>query len=330
MPFTRIRTTDRALKKREAFAWIGQLRRRDSVRFRFLPAILFAVSFGFVAGSAQEMEPRAYSPAPVGMQFVVVGYGFQSADVLLDSSLPLQDVSAKIHLGTVGYGRTFQLAGRQANIAAIYPYLLGHVTGTVFEDRLTVRRSGGGDMRMRFSTLLKGGAALSPREFAARKPGTIVGVSLSVVAPTGQYDPRRLVNPSSHRWAFKPEVGISKPKGRWIAELTGGVWLFTTNKDFFGGAHRAQKPMMSLSGGVIYTLRRRMWLSGNATYFAGGRSVLNGVVNEDSQRNSRVGTTFSLPLTGRQSFKVAWAKGLTTRFGGHVNTVALGWQYAWF
>ena len=303
---------------------------RAGARFRFLTGILLALIFGSVAVLAQEMEPRAYSPAPVGMQFVVVGYGYQSADVLLDSSLPLQDVSAKIHLGTFGYGRTFGLAGRQANIAVIYPYLLGHVSGTVFEDRLTVRRSGGGDMRMRFSTLIKGGDALSPKEFATRKPGTIVGVGLSIVAPTGQYDPRRLVNPSSNRWAFKPEIGISKPKGRWTAEATAGVWLFTTNKDFFGGAQRAQRPMLSLSGGVIYTLRRRMWLSGNATYFAGGRTVLNGVVNDDSQRNSRIGATFSLPLSQRQSFKVAWAKGLTTRFGGHVQTIAVGWQYAWF
>jgi hypothetical protein len=87
--------------------------------------------------------------------------------------------------------------------------------------------------------------------------------------------------------------------------------------------------MASFQGAVIYTLRPRMWVSGNATFYAGGSSILNGTENADRQRNSRVGATFSLPLTPRQSFKVAWAKGVTTRVGGNLNTVVVGWQYAW-
>ena len=103
------------------------------------------------------MEPRAYSPAPNGTQFVLVGYGYQSGDVLLDSSLPLKDVNIKLNAASVGYGRTFNLAGRQANVAVVFPYLWGTAEGTVFEDQVKVRRSGGGEVRVRFSTLLKGG-----------------------------------------------------------------------------------------------------------------------------------------------------------------------------
>jgi hypothetical protein len=72
-----------------------------------------------------------------------------------------------------------------------------------------------------------------------------------------------------------------------------------------------------------------MWVSVNGTYFTGGQTTVNGVVNADRQRNSRVGATLSLPLHQRQSIKVAWAKGLTTRFGGDMNSIALGWQYTW-
>ena len=72
-----------------------------------------------------------------------------------------------------------------------------------------------------------------------------------------------------------------------------------------------------------------MWAAFNANYYAGGRSVVNGVTNADKQSNSRIGGTFALPLTQRQSFKVAFANGLTTRFGGDVTTIAFGWQYAW-
>jgi hypothetical protein len=171
---------------------------------------------------------------------------------------------------------------------------------------------------------------MSREEFAQRKPGTIIGASVLIVAPTGQYDPQRLVNPGSNRWAFKPEVGISKPLDRWTFEVMGGAWLFTDNDRFLGTSRREQKAMVSFQGAVIYTLRPRMWVSGNATFYAGGSSVLNGTENDDRQKNSRIGATFSLPLTRRQSLKVAWAKGVTTRVGGHLNTVVVGWQYAWF
>lgn len=291
--------------------------------------LLLAVAIASTA-AGQEMEPRAYSPAPVGMQFVVLSYGYQSGDVLLDSSLPLKDVSINLNAVSAGYGRTFDLVGRQANVTVLFPYLWGTARGTVLEDQVNVRRSGGGDMRVRFSTLLKGGAAHTPKEFAERKPSTIIGASVSIVVPTGQYDPARLVNPGSNRWAFKPEMGISKPKGRWTFEATGGAWLFTTNNSFLGTSRRKQKPMASFQGSVIYTLRPRMWVSGNATFYSGGSTVLNDTANEDRQRNARIGATFSYPINQQQSLKVAWAKGVTTRIGGNLNTIAFAWQYAWF
>jgi hypothetical protein len=72
-----------------------------------------------------------------------------------------------------------------------------------------------------------------------------------------------------------------------------------------------------------------MWVSVNGTYFTGGRTTVNGALNEDRQRNARVGATFSLPLTRRQSLKFAWAKGVTTRIGGDLNMFVVGWQRAW-
>jgi hypothetical protein len=73
-----------------------------------------------------------------------------------------------------------------------------------------------------------------------------------------------------------------------------------------------------------------MWASVNATYYTGGRTVVNHVVNADLQRNSRAGATFSFPLDRRQSIKLAYSKGVTARFGGNMSTVAVAWQYVWF
>ena len=292
--------------------------------------ILFALIAACCAiASAQEMEPRSYSRAPVGTQFVLLNFVHQSGDVFTDSSLPLRDVKVKLNSGSLAYGRTFGIAGRQASASFLVPYIKGNVSGTVFEDQLKVTRSGLGDIRVRVMINLIGSPALRPKEFAAYKARTVVGASITVIAPTGQYDPRRLVTLSSNRWAFKPEVGVSKPAGKWTLEAAGGAWLFTANNNFFGGSRREQKPLISLQGSLIYTLRPRTWVAVNASYYSGGRTIVNGVVNADRQGNSRVGATVSIPLNQQQSIKVAVAKGVTTRIGGHLNTVAVAWQYTW-
>jgi hypothetical protein len=265
----------------------------------------------------------------VGTQFVLFTFTYQSGDVLTDASLPLQDVRVKLNVGSVAYGRTFGIARRQANAMVLFNYVKGRASGTVFEEQQAITRSGLSDMRVRFSMNLIGGPALTPQEFAAYKARTLIGTSLTIIAPTGQYDPNRLVNIGSNRWSFKPEIGLSTPVGRWTLEVAGGVWLFTPNNNFFGGLRREQRPIVSVQASVIYTIRRRMWVSGNATYYTGGGTVINGVDKETEQKNSRGGVTFSWPLSQRQSIKVVWAKGLTARFGGNLNTISVGWQYAW-
>jgi hypothetical protein len=295
----------------------------------FISLLLAFIAVYGPAARAQEMEARAYSPAPVGANIALLVFSHQSGNVLLDPALPLRDVKVKLNSTMFGYGRTFNLAGRQAAASMALPYVWGRVSGTVFEQTQEVTRSGMGDARLRFSINLVGSPALMPREFAARKPSTVLGASVTVVTPSGQYDPRRLVNLGSNRFAFKPELGLSHPVGRWAIELIGGVWFFTDNKDFFGGSQREQKPLTSFQGHVVYTLRPRMWLAGNATYYTGGRTIVDGSINADFQQNSRVGATFSFPVTRDHSLKVAWARGVMARTGGNLNTVAVGWQYTW-
>ena len=300
---------------------------RDKVNL--LSPILLLLT-GFVSpAAAQDMEPNAYSRAPVGSQFIIFSSSYQTGDVLTDAALPLSDVNVNLSAGSFGYGRTFGIAGRQANLAVFASYVKGRASGTVLEAQHEVTRSGSSDVRLRFSTFLLGGPALNPKEFAAQKRKALFGASMTVVMPTGQHDPRRLINIGSNRWSFKPEVGWSKPYGRWTIELVGGVWLFTANKEFFGGVTREQKPILSLQTHLIYTIRSRMWAALNTTYYTGGQTLINGVANADRQANSRLGATFSFPLTQRQSIKVAAATGFTTRFGGDMTSIAVAWQYAW-
>jgi hypothetical protein len=282
------------------------------------------------ASHAQELEPRAYSASPVGTNFIVASYSRLDGQVLTDPSLPITDVQAKIDLQTLGYVRTFGLAGHAASLGLLMPFAQADVSGNVFEAAREVHRAGPGDARLRLAVNLVGAAALAPREFAQREPATTLGASLTVIAPTGQYTSSRLVNIGSNRWAFKPEIGISQPLGKWFVEASAGAWLFTDNDDFFGGRRRSQDPLSVLQLHAGYNLQPGMWVAADVGRYAGGRTKTNGVYNQDRQENMRYGVTLSVPLASGWSAKLGWSKGVVTRAGGDFKVIAVALQYRWF
>lgn len=278
------------------------------------------------AAAAQDLEPRAYSASPVGANFVVAGYGKSNGKIMFDAAAPIANARADLNLATVGYGHVFNLLGHQANVSAALPYIWGEASGDVGEDRRVAERSGLGDLRLRASVLLAGGPALSRQAFATRKPRPIVGVSLVAVAPTGEYMSDKLVNIGANRWAFKPEIGVSVPMGRWQADAYATVWLYQDNDDYFGGKHLARDPMSAFQAHVSYTFRPGLWAAVDGTYYSGGGTTTNGVKDANRQENARLGFTVSVPVRQGQAVQVIASKGALTRFGGDFTSVAVTWR----
>jgi hypothetical protein len=294
---------------------------------RCVAAFIAALSVAAPA-VAQEMEPRAYSASPAGATFLGVVATRSTGSILFDPTLPITDIEAAINGGILGVGATFDLFGKLALLAAAVPYAWGDISGRVFEEAREVTRSGFADTRVKLSVNLRGNDAMRLAEFAKTPRRTVLGTSLTVAAPTGQYDGTRLINLGNHRWAFKPEVGVSMPRGRWDFDAYAGAWLFTTNGNFFpGGALRTQDPLFALQGHVSYTVKPRLWLAANATWYAGGRSVVNDGAPSAAVNNSRLGVTASLPLGRRQSIKVSYGDGIIVRGGTNFRTLAVGWQW---
>lgn len=297
----------------------------------WLLAVAVALATMPVTGLGQDMEPRAYSSSPVGTNFLVLAVGRASGSVVFDPSIPITDVEATLGNTAIGYGRTFSFFGRQALITGAIPYTWGEVNGSVAEQRRSITRSGLADVRVKLSVNLLNGEALSLKEFVKRKRRTVVGASLTVSAPTGQYDPARLINLGTNRWAFKPEVGISKPAGKWDLDAFAGVWLYTPNDAFYPGTQRrTQDPLFAVQGHASYTFRPRLWAAFNATWYSGGAGHINGGPAVARLNNSRLGGTVSLPLGNRQSLKFSYSDGVSGRLGSSFRTFTLGYQVSWF
>ncbi len=300
------------------------------VRIDWAVGAALAVLAFAVPGTAQDLEPKAYTASPVGAAFLIAGFARSSGSVLTDPTLPVTDVEARIDAALLAMGYTFDLFRRLALATAVLPYTWGDVTGRVGEGARAVRRSGLADARFKLSVNLVGNPAMRAREFSKMPRRTIVGTSLVVTAPAGQYDGTKLINLGTNRWAIKPEIGVAVPAGPWDFDMYLGVWLFTRNGDFYpGGQTRTQDRVVALQGHVSYIFRPRLWAALDATWYQGGAALVAGGVPTRAMNNSRLGATASFPLGRRQSFKVAYSDGVSVRTGSNFRVFSVGWQWLW-
>ena len=280
------------------------------------------------SAAAQELEPKAYSASPVGATFLVAALSRSTGSVVFDPTLPITDVSARINGAVLGVGQTFPLFGKLALVSAAVPFGWGDISGEVAEEARAITRSGFADARVKMSINLFGNDAMRMREFVKAPRRTIVGASLTVATPTGEYDRTKLINLGNHRWAFKPEVGVAIPRGPWDFDAYLGVWLFTTNGDYYPGARvRSQDSLVALQGHVSYTFKPRLWLAVNGTWYDGGAARVDEGDPIGAVNNSRIGVTLSIPASRRQSLKISYSNGMTVRAGTDFRTVAVAYQF---
>jgi len=300
--------------------------------------VLASIALGGAARlHAQDLAPRAYTVTPLGSNAITFANTYNDGDLLLEGAAPIEDSTARLYAPALTYYRAFSLLGRSANAIAAVGYGVGTFEGKVLGAQASTDRSGLFDSLVRVSVNLVGGPAMSLPEMRTWRQKTLLGVSLKVVLPTGQYDPTKLINLGANRWAFKPELGLSRRWGHWVLDAYGGVWFFTENPEFFsrnayvpGVQSQTQAPVAVLETHLSYDFRPRLWVSADGNFWRGGTTSLNGVENPATlQQNSRVGITTSLPVTRHQSVKLSYSRGAYIRFGGDYNVLSAAWQYSW-
>jgi hypothetical protein len=282
---------------------------------------------------AQDLAPRAYVITPMHSNAVTLTYGFYSGSLLFNGAVPVTGTTGTYNVPVFTYFHTFGLLGRSANISASIPYAIGTFEGEVSGVDQQVYRSGLLDTTFRLSVNLKGGPAMQVSEYLKWVEKGLMGVSVKVVPPTGQYDPNRLINWGSNRWSFKPEFGYSRRRKHMVLDAYAGLWVFTKNQQSFsatGPQPQTQNPIGSFESHLSYDLKPRLWLSLDGNFWIGGEASLKGVDNPATRQiSSRLGVTASVPLSKHQSFKVSYSDDVYTRFGGAYRNVSAAWQYSW-
>jgi hypothetical protein len=294
-------------------------------------AVLAVTAFALMAWEArgQDLEPRTYSNIPVGLNFLIAGYGYSVGGVVTDPSFPLEDGDVQIHSTVLAYARAVDVWGTSGKFDVVLPFAWVSGTATFRGQPREREVSGLADPRFRFSVNLYGAPALSLQEFADYEQDLIIGASLQVSAPLGQYDSSKLLNIGTNRWSIKPEIGLSKALGPLTLELDAGVTFYTNNDDFLNGMTLEQDPIYAVQGHLIYNFGAGVWGALDATYYTGGRTTVDGVKGDTLQENTRLGLTVALPVNRYNSIKLYASTGVFARTGSNFNTGGIVWQFRW-
>jgi hypothetical protein len=279
---------------------------------------------------SQDIEPRRWNPIPLGTHVLGAGYSYTSGDVFFDPLLQAENVKIKAHSMAVSFAQPLKIGDRFGSISLLVPFSAADWSGLLSGEPAEVNRTGFADPRLRASVLLTGPPAGNARElqqYRLENPTyTTFGVSLAITVPLGEYFEDKLLNLGGNRFVFRPQVGMIHYWGSWSFELTGSVFLYTRNPDFFNNTERDQRPTFAVQSHLVKQLQGGSWLSLSAGYGLGGESLINRQPNRDFRSNFLVAASYSFLIAKRQGLKLAYIRSETLQdIGSSTNNYNLSW-----
>lgn len=279
----------------------------------------------------QDVEPRRWTPMPVGMNVIGTGYAFSTGDIAFDPVLQIQGGTVDMHTLVVSYSHSFGLFGRSARFDAIVPWQHAVWSGLLEGAPASVTRDGLADPVFRLSFNLYGAPAVGMDEFrqraAAQPVNTVVGAAIAVKVPLGDYLEDKLLNLGQNRYVTRPQIGVLHTRGKWSYELTGSIYFFSKNEDFWGGNTLEQDPIQALQAHVIRVFRPGLWASLSAAYGWRGETRVNDVPKNDDKADFLAALSVGFPVSQKQGIKLAYIRSETQRItGADLDTLAISWS----
>ncbi len=279
---------------------------------------------------SQDVEPRRWTPIPLGTNILGAGYSYTSGDVFFDPLLGAEDVKVRAHSMAVSFTHPIKIGNKLGTVSVLIPFSSADWDGLLSGQPTGLNRTGFADPRVRASLLLAGppaGNAMELRQYRLDNPtDTSVGVSLAITVPVGEYFEDKLINLGSNRFVFRPQVGMIHYWNSWSFELTASVFLYTRNPDFFNDAERDQRPTFAMQSHLVKQLGKGAWLSLGAGYGLGGESLINRRPNGDFRSNLLISASYSLMIAKSQGLKLTYIRAETLQdIGADTNNFLLAW-----
>lgn len=246
----------------------------------------FLTGLALVSASASSFAavgdgPRAYQPGPVGTKRVTFMPMHQNSSFNIDGSPSEPAARVKADILAVQYTQIMDFTGRTAALFGLLP--LAEISAELLDTPVKVEESGVGDVVVGGILSLVGAPAMTPKEFAAFKPGFTAGVVGKLTLPTGSYDRDNALNIGTNRWAFQLGgitswyLGEGLTAGKVTSiEVTPSVTFYGDNDSPPSGDRLKQKPMYSLGVNLTHDFNSQFWGSIDSLYTNGGEGETDG------------------------------------------------------
>ena len=293
------------------------VRQWSAMRVQLSLVGMLCFSMVCLQAQAQEIEARAYSNAPIGINFITGGLA--------------QAKSGSYTLNTQALSMTHVLdvAGQSGRLTLVLPYSELTGTGQVGGQSINASAEGLSDPMIKASVNLYGAPALTNSQFKDYLQDLIIGASLAATIPWGKYNNTQMINVGANRSLIQPAMGFSQAVGPWRLELAGMATIYTSNTSYLGSNTLSQNPIYSGETHAIYYFPNTAWISADATYFTGGQTYINGIPANGPQENWRFGSTLSYPIDQQNSIRLTGSKGVYSRTDTSYNAVGMSWQFRW-
>jgi hypothetical protein len=296
---------------------MSQLQTLKRLRYYLYHFCVYAFLLSGLNVQAQEIEARAYSNAPIGINFVGAGI------------VQIKSGSYTLNSEVASLTRIIDVAGQSGKITLLLPY--AELSGTGKQGSQTINASAEGlsDPLIKASVNLYGAPALTLDQFKNYQQDLIIGASIAASIPWGNYNNQQLINVGANRWFIQPAIGASQAIGPWRLELAGAATIYTSNTSFLGNNTLSQNPIYSTESHVIYYFPSTAYISADVTYFFGGQTYVNAIPVSGSQENWRFGSTFSYPIDKHNSIRLTGSAGVYSRSNTSYQALGISWQYRW-
>jgi hypothetical protein len=285
-----------------------------------------------LSAHCQDVEPRRWSVLPLETKVVGFGYAFSFGNVLFDPVLEAEDVNISFNTLLLTYVQPFKIGNKFSRVDVQIPYGFQLYEGLLRGDPARVNRSGFGDARLRFSINFTGAPAGNAQElktyYSEHPVSTTFGGSIAITIPTGQYSRDQLLNVGFNQFVFRPQLGLVHTRYSWSLELTGSMYFFTDNKDFFNNSTRKQDPIFAMQSHLIKRFNNSIWASASVSYGLGGTSEVNGISSADYRTNLLSAFSAGCRISKFQNIKMVYLNSLTLRdIGSNTHSFILGWSH---
>lgn len=279
---------------------------------------------------SQDLEPRRWTPLPVGTSILGAAYAKTSGDIAFDPLLLIEDGKAELDTLVMSYSHFFALGRKLARFDALVPWQHANYRGLLDGTPDGVTRADFTDPVFRFSVHLLGapdaGAGESSKGATKKRVSTVVGAAVAVRVPLGEYIDEELINLGQNRFVVRPQIGMVHSRGPWSFELTASTFFYTENDSFLGDKRRRQAPTHAIQSHVVRVFRPGFWASVSAAYGWGGENTVDTAAKGDTRRDVLAAVSIGFPVARNQGVKFSYSSlRKHTDAGADLDTLGMGW-----